>query len=203
MVRPGNVAAVNAGMKNGRGQAQRSRAMAAGMNAISTKDTRWSEDATSASKNPASKETRQSEDSPALFAADKDSRRKDQHTQATSREQQPQQGQQQTTDSCSRSELCSCKACFSERLAQITESSSSAARCSCGALFPENARFCEVCRAPHPSVARAENRSKDASRPRSPALQRSAVQAAQRQNSLSSSCSTDKVSQGCTGCSMM
>lgn len=186
MVRPGNAAAVYVGMKHGRERAQGSRAtgVLSEIGAISFKETAQSEDATSASKKPASKEAFQLEDSSSLFVSKK-------------------QAQQRKRESCSRTELCRCKACFAKRLEQITETCSSAASCGCGARFQEDARFCKECGAPHPSAARAEKRAKDPSRPRTPALQRSAAQAAQRQNSLSSSHSEAKVSQGCTGCSVM
>lgn len=87
---------------------------------------------------------------------------------------------------------------------KVTDHCSSSVHCSCGALFSENARFCEACGAPHPSVARAQMRAKEPSRTQSSAVQRAALQAAQGQRSLGcASRSTDKVSQGCTGCSMM
>jgi len=153
-------------------------------------------------------ETCKSQGFSSLFAANKDSRSKDQRTLQRRREDRLYREDEKTR------RPADAKTDATSRERQTTDSSSSSsARCSCGALFSENARFCEVCGAPHPSAARAEKRAKDpselrnrctsATRAPSPALQRAAVQAAQGQHSLSSSRSTDKVSQGCTGCSMM
>jgi len=137
--------------------------------------------ATSVSTKPASKGTCRLEDSSSIMWTDKDSRREDQHARATtSKDQQSQRAQQHTTESCYTS-----------------------VRCGCGTFFSDGARFCEKCGSPHPSVARAEMRAKDASRP--PALQRAAAaaHAPQQEHVESPGRAVEKVSQGCTGCSMM